>query len=409
MIFFMCKDAKNRKQRHLYKHAEQERRQNMNKEQLQTVIDSIRPLDKQAYTRAEERQAALVKPPGSLGQLEAMSIRLAGITGKVKNEFSKPAVLIMAADNGVVAQGISSAPQSVTISQTINFTRRLTGVGALARTFDVDLLVTDVGINAAVPAALRTYDTREQHRGRILDRKVAMGTKDLSLGSAMTEEEALQAMAAGCEVVQDAAMAGYDLIGLGEMGIGNTTTSTAILAALTDVDPAAVTGRGGGLTDACLARKIDIIKEAASDGRRILAKVATAAASDPADAMLSLFARCGGFDICAMTGAYLQAAALHLPVVIDGYISVVSALCAATLAPRAAEYMFASHVSEEPGYLAAIRRLGLHPVLDMDMRLGEGSGCILAFQLLRAACGVMNHMATFAEADINDDYLAEIR
>lgn len=373
---------------------------------LRKLCEDIIPAGREAMEQARERQEKLAKPPGSLGKLEEISIRLAGITGKVISVPKKPAVLIMAADNGVAAQGVSSAPQSVTMSQTINFTRRLTGAGALSKSFGTDLLVVDAGINGNVPEELLTCDPFEMAEGKILNRKTAYGTKDLSREDAMTREQAIEALMAGAEAAGAAVNMGYDILGIGEMGIGNTTTGTAVLSALTGADPEVLTGRGGGITDPAFRKKKDIISRAA-ESCAIFRRGGT---TD----VIGILSRCGGFDICAMTGAYLQAARQRIPVVIDGFISSAAALCAAYLAPNCCEYMFASHVSEEPGYLAAARELqkidpGISPMLDISMRLGEGSGCILAFQIIKGACAVMKDMATFEEAGINDDYLSEIR
>jgi len=372
----------------------------MNEKELFDYIKALPTADASMIRQAEARQAALAKPPGSLGKLEAISVRMAGITGQLTGIPKKPAVIIMSADNGVVAEGVSSAPQSVTMAQTINFTRKLTGVGALAKTFDTDLLVTDVGINGKVPEELSSEKITDIFHGRILDRKIACGTDNLACGPAMTRQQALEAVSTGIEVAEAAADAGYDLFGIGEMGIGNTTTSTAVLSAITGLEPEAITGRGGGITDSSFIKKKQIINDALKRNWP---------EGGACEDIIDTLARVGGFDIAAMAGAFIGAASRHLPAVIDGYISVVAALTAASLAPVSKNTMFASHRSEEPGYDAAIKVLGLDPMLDLDMRLGEGSGCVLAFQVIKGACGVMTGMATFDEAKINDDYLEEIR
>ena len=352
---------------------------------LKNTIAFVRPADREAMARAEARQATLAKPPRSLGKLEEISIRLAGMTGKVHNTVEKRRILVFCADNGVCAEGVSATPQSVTLAQTINLTRGMTGASALAKHFGDELRVIDVGVLTDVPCP------------DVICKKVACGTRNLRQEPAMTREQALRAVMAGIEQACIAKAEGVDILGIGEMGIGNTTTSSAVLAALTGADVDAVTGRGGGLLDKAFALKKQVIREALSKH-----------APDPADP-IDVLAKVGGFDLCAMCGAFLGAAAERIPVVIDGFISVVAALCACRLCPAVRDYLLPSHASFEVGYSIAIRELGLEPFLLLDMRLGEGSGCPLAFLTVEAACAVMNEMATFEQAAINDDYLEEIR
>lgn len=368
----------------------------MNRSELEQYIAEIGSADEEALAAARERQAALIKPPGSLGELEEISIRLAGVTGKVRQHFRKPLVIILSADNGVYEEGVSSAPQTVTIQQTINFIRRMTGVGALTKEFGNELLVLDMGINGDVPAAILSKDM-EDYQTKVIDRKIAYGTKNFAKEPAMSEEQVLQAIAAGIEAVEFAKAKGHDILGVGEMGICNTSTSAAVLGALANLSAEQVCGRGGGLEDAPFLHKKDIVADAIAEARTNRL--------DP----VGVLALCGGFDIAAMTGVFLAAAHEHIPVVIDGYISVTAAVAAAKLCPEAADYMFPSHQSFEIGYKKAVTELGLHPYLDLGMRLGEGSGCVIGFEVIRAACAVMDGMATFAEGGINDDYLEEIR
>ena len=352
---------------------------------LQQVIDAIQPLDEAVMAAAKKRQDALAKPPGSLGRLEDLSIQLAGITGKVHNSVDKRRIVILCADNGVVAEGVASAPQSVTLAQTINFTRGLTGVAALARQFGDELMVVDVGINA-----------RLEHPG-VINRKIAMGTKNLALEPAMTYDQALEGLFIGVALSEQCAAEGVSILGIGEMGIGNTTTSAAVLSALTGLPVEETVGKGGGITEDSFQRKKEIISHALLRYR-----------PDPSDPV-DVLAKVGGFDLCAMTGVFLGAAVQRIPVVVDGYISIVAALAAKRLCKTAASYMILSHASYELGYEQAARQLGLEPMLLLHMRLGEGSGCPLAFQVVSAACGAMNRMGTFAEAAIDDSYLEEIR
>ena len=349
---------------------------------LETLLASVAPLNAAAMSAAEKRQAQLAKPPGSLGRLEALSVQLAGITGRVRNEIREKHLLVFAADNGVVAEGVSSAPQSVTLQQTVNLTRARTGASVLCRHFGCGITVCDVGVNAdiAEPA--------------VLNRKIAYGTGNIARGPAMTREQALTAIFTGAELAQATAA---DVLGVGEMGIGNTTTSSAVLAALLDAGVETVTGRGGGVTDDGFRRKKDAIRRALAVNR-----------PDKND-VVDVLAKVGGFDLAAMCGAFLGAAASRRPVVVDGFISAVAALCAVRLCPNVRAYLIPSHASYEIGYRLAMEAMGLQPMLLLEMRLGEGSGCPLAFEILSAACAVMNDMATFDQAGIDDGYLDEIR
>ena len=342
----------------------------------------IEPLDEAAMTAARARQAQLAKPPGSLGRLEDLSVQLAGITGKVHNRIEKKHLLVFAADNGVVAEGVSSAPQSVTLMQTINLTRHKTGASTLCKHFGCGINVCDVGVNAEI---------REP---KVLNRKIAFGTGNILHGPAMTRQQCIKAIQTGFALAQET---DADVIGIGEMGIGNTTTSSAVLSVLLEADVEAVTGRGGGITDQSFLRKKQVIKDAIAINQPNKTDV------------IDVLAKVGGFDIAAMCGAFLGCAEKHCPVVIDGFISAVAALCAYTLCPNAVRYFIPSHASYEIGYRLAMDAMGLQPIFLLGMRLGEGSGCPLAFEVLSAACSIINDMATFDQAGIDDGYLDEIR
>lgn len=371
----------------------------MTEKELYEIIGSIQPADEDAMAQARERQANLIKPPGSLGRLEDISVKIAGITGNPwGNEVDKQAILVMSSDNGVVEEGVAVAPQSVTLMQTINMTRRITGVGALAKYFGIQLLVTDLGVKMDIPDELYTtsmLDPDGTLAKKVVNRKIRKGTRNFAKEPAMTREEAVRAMATGIEAVDAAVKAGVQLIGVGEMGIGNTTTGSAVLASLTGLKAEDVTGRGGGLNDEGLNKKMKVI----NDG------VNGYCMADPMDKLCNV----GGYDIAAMAGAYLGAAYYKVPVVIDGFISVVAAALAAAFNPFVTDYMFASHKSHEVGYQIALERLGLEPIFYLNMRLGEGSGCPMAFKTIEAACGSMNLMKTFAEGSIDDGYLEEVR
>ena len=370
-----------------------------NEKKLYELIGKIPPVDEKAIAEARDRQAYLAKPPGSLGTLEDISVKIAGITGKaVGNDITKQCIAVMSADNGVVEEGVASAPQSVTLSQTINFTRRYTGVSSMAKYFGIDLLVTDVGVAMEIPKELYT-DSMLTEDGRIpvkiVNRRIANGTRNLAKEPAMTREQAVEAMLIGFEAADAAKRSGAQLFGIGEMGIGNTTTSSALLSALTGAKAEDLVGRGGGLNDEGLSKKVKIVKDA----------VNMYCMSDPIDKLANI----GGFDICAMVGAFLGAAVNRMPVVIDGFISIVAACYARELNPRVVDYMFASHKSYEIGYTIAMDRLGLRPMFDLSMRLGEGSGCPIAFKIIETAVATMNIMKTLEEAAIDADYLEEIR
>ena len=383
------------------------------KAKILETINRIEAPDAAAMDVALSRQAALAKPPGSLGGLEDISVRMAGITGSLFNEINRSCVAVFCADNGVAEEGVSSAPQSVTMAQTVNFARRLTGVGVLAESFGSDLLIVDMGVKHPIPAELYDkvplWNTR-----RIIDRKSRPGTDNIAKGPAMSREEALRCIEVGIEMADAVKNAGYDILGIGEMGIGNTTTSAAVLSAITGEGSDATCGKGGGINDKSFVRKKEIVDEVSADWRAkggLLAVLEEARdqGGSPIDDMVGILASMGGFDICAMVGAFIGAAANKIPVVIDGYISVVAALAAYVIAPKSIGYMFASHKSWEKGYELAVEALGLKPFLELGMRLGEGSGCPIAFQVIKGACDVMRNMATFEEAEINDDYLDEIR
>ncbi|MCQ2452221.1 MAG: nicotinate-nucleotide--dimethylbenzimidazole phosphoribosyltransferase [Oscillospiraceae bacterium] len=352
---------------------------------LKEVIAGVQPADREVMAKAEKRQAELAKPPGSLGKLESISIQMAGITGSLNNRIEKKRVLVFAADNGVWEEGVASSPQSVTMAQTVNLTKGLTGCGTLCGHFGVDLQVWDMGVK--LPYRCEA----------VINRSIAKGTKNLYREPAMTRAQAVQALMTGVEAAERSCQEGMHILGIGEMGICNTTTSSAVLAALLGTDAAAVTGRGGGLTDAAFEKKKRVIDEALALHRLDR--------NDPVDVL----SKVGGFDLSAMAGAFIGCARYRIPVVVDGFISIVAALVAVRLCPAVRDYLIPSHESFEKGYALACRELGFEAYLNLGMRLGEGSGCPIAFEIVSAACAILDHMATFAEAEINDDYLEDIR
>jgi nicotinate-nucleotide--dimethylbenzimidazole phosphoribosyltransferase len=344
---------------------------------LQELLSSIPPLDEAAMDAARERQNQLTKPQGSLGRLEELSIRIAGITGQARPAIQHKVITVMAGDHGVVAEGVSAFPQEVTPQMVANFLHGGAAINALARHVDARVVVVDMGVAADLPP----------HPG-LVDKKVAYGTANMAQGPAMTREQAEQALLAGADVVQTQLQPGLDILGTGDMGIGNTTPSAAIAAALTGRDPAEIAGRGTGLDDAGVQHKIEVIRRALAVNQ-----------PDPGDA-LDVLAKVGGFEIAGLAGAMLAAAANRVPVMVDGFISTAAAMIAVGLAPDVRSYLIASHHSQEQGHGVMLDWLGLTPLLDLDLRLGEGTGAALGISLAEAACKVLDEMATFAEAAV---------
>lgn len=355
------------------------------KNEVFSFINNIEGVNEKAKETARERMNILAKPLGSLGKLEELAIKLSGITGKVKNRIDKKCIIILSSDNGVVEEGVASSPQYVTLAQTINFSKGLTGVAVLAKENSTDLIVVDIGVNCdgEIPGAI--------------NKKIRKGTYNIAKGEAMSYEEALKAIYIGIDLVRDVKEKGYDILGVGEMGIGNTTTSSAVLASLVDCEIDEVVGKGAGLTDEAFILKKEVVKKAI--------EINKPNREDPID----VIAKVGGFDLAGMVGVYLGAAYYKLPIVIDGFISVVAALVATKLCSKVKDYLIPSHVSKEIGYSIAINNIGLEPMLNLDMRLGEGSGCPIAFSIVNYACAIMNNMATFHEAEIDPSYLSKIK
>ena len=354
-------------------------------DELNRYISQIGPLDADAMEKARLRLDSLVKPPGSLGKLEDIAVKLAGISGKMPEKYEKRCVIIMASDNGVVDEGVASAPQVVTQMMTLNFIKGITGVAVLAKQFKADLIVVDMGVNADIDHPL------------IKNKKIRKSTWNIAKQAAMSREEAERAILIGIETAVEAVKEGYTLLGAGEMGIGNTTSSAAILCALTGISAEQAAGKGAGLKEEAYRNKIDVIQRALGQNKPN--------PSDPIDVL----AKVGGFDIAAMTGLYLGGAYMRTPVVIDGFISMVAALAAFRINPVVKDFIFASHASYEQGFAHAAEALGAEPYLYMNMRLGEGSGCPLMFAMIDAACTVIRDMATFEQASIGDEYINEIK
>jgi len=351
----------------------------MTAQELQALIGSIPPLDSAAEQAARARLDRLTKPPGSLGVLEDIVAQLAAITGRVQPALDWPAVLVAAADHGVVAEGVSPYPQAVTAQMVRNFLRGGAAVNALAAAAGARVIVVDAGVAADLP------DHPDLRRAA-----AARGTGNLRREPAMSRAAAAQAVLAGAAVLADEARDGLDLLALGEMGIGNSTAAACLTSALTGAPPEQTTGRGTGLDDAGLRHKRAVVAEALARAR-----------PDPADP-LGVLAELGGLEIALLAGAALAAAARRIPVVLDGYISTSAALVAVALAPRLRGFLIAGHRSAEPGHAIALEHLRLRPLLELDMRLGEGTGAALAIPIVRAAARVMREMATFEDAGVAD-------
>ena len=346
---------------------------------VDATVDSITPLNEAAMAAARARQDTLTKPLGSLGRLEDLSVMLAGMFGDPVPRIRRKSVILAAADHGVVAEGVSAYPQEVTPQMVYNFLRGGAGINVLARHAGADIVILDAGVAADLEPnpLLRSV-------------KVAYGTANMAVGPAMTREQAVRCLEIGIDAAREQVGEGADLIACGDMGIGNTTASSAITSVVTGADPAVTTGRGTGLDDPGLAHKVDVIRRAIEVNR-----------PDRADGM-DVLTKLGGFEIGVLAGAMLGTAASNRPVVVDGFISGAAALIAWLISPSARDYFIAAHQSVEPGHRVGLDAMGLTPLLDMGMRLGEGTGAALAMHLIEAASLCLAEMATFAEAGVSE-------
>jgi nicotinate-nucleotide--dimethylbenzimidazole phosphoribosyltransferase len=341
---------------------------------------NIPSIDEEARRLARDRQDRLTKPAGSLGRLEVLSVDLAGMTGRIDPPLVHRVVFTLAADHGVAAEGVSAYPREVTAQMVLNFLAGGAAVNVLARLVGARVVVADLGVDADLPnhPALRSL-------------KVRRGTDSITRGPAMSLDEAQLAIAHGRQLVLDEMEHGLDVALTGDMGIGNTTASAALICALTGLDPQDVVGRGTGVDDAGLARKREAVRAALDVNAERIAR-------GPLDALAAV----GGLEIAGLVGVIIEAASQRKPVLIDGFISGAAALAAARIAPGSTGYMIASHRSQELGHAAALQHLGLKPLFDLDLRLGEGTGALLALPLLDAAVRTLNQMATFDEAGVSD-------
>ena len=346
---------------------------------LNDVVGRITPANPRARQAAELRQQRLTKPPGSLGRLEELSVQLAGIFETDRPAPRGKTLIVAAGDHGVVAQGVTAYPQEVTAQMVLNFLSGGAAVNAMARMASVDLVIVDAGVASPLPVH---PDLRVVAPAR--------GTADMTQGPAMTREQAESCVNAGVELALQAAEGGADIIGTGDMGIGNTTASSAIAAALTGSPPGETTGRGTGRNDCELAHKTAIVERALRVNR-----------PDPGDG-LDVLARVGGLEIGVLAGVVLGGALARRVVVLDGFISGAAALVAHRLCPNARDYMVAAHLSAEAGHRIVLSHMGLRPLLDLGMRLGEGTGAVLAMGIVEAAAACLSEMATFEEAGVSD-------
>ena len=341
---------------------------------------TIPVIDIDAAQKAETRQNNLTKPAKSLGRLEDISIQLAGMKADPCPTVSRKAVIIMAADHGVALEGVSAFPAEVTPQMVLNFLHGGAAINVLARQAGASVTVVDIGV---------AFDFDQSLPG-LLHRKVARGTRNMAKGPAMTHAEAEKALACGMDVLVQIAEIGVDLIATGDMGIGNTTPSSAIAAVLTGLPVAKVTGRGTGIDDTSLAHKIKVIEQAIALNK-----------PDPNDT-LDVLCKVGGLEIAGLSGVMIAAAARRIPVVVDGFISTAAAMISVGLVPDVQKYLFSAHQSVEIGHQAMLKHLGLTPLLDLNLRLGEGTGAVLAFHLIEASSRILREMATFAEAGVSD-------
>lgn len=343
---------------------------------LEEIREQIRPLHEASMEQAKRHWMQIAKPLFSLGKLEDAVIQMAGILETPDYELKKKALVIMCADNGIVEEGVTQTGQEVTAMVADNFTRSRTSVCSMSKVAGVELFPVDIGMVSDVPSVT----CREE--------KVAYGTRNFLEEPAMTREEVWQAIEVGIRKVRQFKEQGYEIAATGEMGIGNTTTSSAVASVLLSVSPEQVTGRGAGLSSAGLERKISVIKAA-------LAKHHPQK-EDPVDVL----SKVGGLDIAGLTGVFLGGALYRIPIVIDGFISSVAALCAVRMVPLAKGYMLPSHVSKEPAGAMVLKELGLSPFLTCDMSLGEGSGAVAVIPLLEMGLSVYREMTTFEQTEI---------
>jgi nicotinate-nucleotide--dimethylbenzimidazole phosphoribosyltransferase len=349
-------------------------------EKIEEIIQEIRPVNFKQMEKAQEKLDNLTKPQGSLGKLEDFSRRIVGISGTLSPAIKRKVIFVMAGDHGVVKEGVSAYPQQVTFQMVFNFIQGGAGINVLARHMGAEIVVVDMGVAKDFPL-----------EESIIRKKIAYGTNNMAKGPAMSKDEAERAIIAGIEVFEDEFnKKRIDIIGLGEMGIANTTSSSAIVACLTESKVEEVTDSGTGLNQEQIKHKIKVIKKALEVNK-----------PNPQDG-LDVLLKVGGFEIGGLVGCILTAASHRVPIVIDGFISCASALIAIKLAPLAKDYIFASHNSVEKGHKIALKYIGKTPMFDLGMRLGEGTGAALGISFIEAGVKILTQMATFADAGVDN-------
>jgi len=348
-------------------------------DRLQETIAKIKKPDSNLMKQVQARLDSLTKPRGSLGKLEELAKQIVSITANLSPRIEKKAIIIMAADHGVVEESISAYPREVTPQMVYNFLNGGAAINVLARHIGAEVLIVDVGVAADF----------QEHQSLMLE-KIDYGTKNMVKGPAMTDEQAVKSLEVGIEAAEKLIKKGYDIIATGDMGIGNTTASSAIAAIICRTDVEFVTGYGTGIDDRCLENKINVIKKAISVNK-----------PDAADG-IDVLSKVGGFEIGGIAGIILGCASGRTPVVIDGFISGAGALIAAAISPDSTNYMIASHCSAEKGHRIVLDRLGLKPLFDFDMRLGEGTGAAIGINIVEASVKILSEMATFNQAGVSE-------
>ncbi|MFZ5634297.1 MAG: nicotinate-nucleotide--dimethylbenzimidazole phosphoribosyltransferase [Bacillota bacterium] len=345
---------------------------------LEKTVKNIGQLDQEAIKAARRRVDSLIKPPGSLGRLEELAVRLAGIQGRPQPECGNKTVILMAGDHGVVSEGVSAAPREITCQMLSAFTGGVAGINVLSRVAGAKLVVVDMGVAGKVDIP------------GVLNFKVREGTGNIAAGPAMARDEAVKALEAGIRVAVDEIEQGAQLLATGDMGIGNTTPSSAILAVLAGVPAGEATGRGTMVNDEVLNKKVWAVEQAVKVNR-----------PDPEDG-IDVVAKVGGLEIAGLAGVILGSASMKTPVIIDGFISTAAAMIACTIKKEAREYIIPSHLSGEQGHGLMLRHLDLRPMIQLEMRLGEGTGAVLAMGIVEAACRILREMASFEQAGLSD-------
>ena len=361
-------------------------------ERIREIVERIKPVDQRLMEKTQKRLDNLTKPIGSMGKLEEFAKRITGITRKDNPSLEKKAIFTFAADHGVAEEGVSAYPSEVTAQMVNNFLSGGAGINVLARHLGARVVVVDMGVKEDCHVVrFKEWTPRNDTSCQLKIKKINYGTRNITRGPAMTKKEAIASILAGAEVFEEEHKKnGIDIIGIGEMGIGNTTAASSILAAITRARVEDVTGRGTGIDDKQLKNKIKVIKKALMLNQ-----------PDPANP-IDVLTKVGGYEIGGLAGVVLMAAANKVPVVMDGFISTVSALIATQLAPLVKDYLFASHNSVEIGHKIALKAVGQRPMFDLEMRLGEGTGAALAINIIEAGVKILEQMASFAEAGVSE-------